>query len=149
MKAIEVAEKVFSVTVDYAQSLANMVRAGNYDWVNSDITEKHFPVKGEGKTEKELHLVHLNRAISSDDAVRELDKMGYAPAKIEDLLALGASYPELQRQFPIVALGSVWRRLLGHRHVPCLWSYTAERYLRLHWLEGDWREDHRFLAVRK
>src|SRR3989344_589925 len=33
---------VFPVTVDYTHSLAQMIAAGKYDSVNSDITDQHF-----------------------------------------------------------------------------------------------------------
>lgn len=139
----------YKVVVDYTKTLAEMISVGNYDWVNSDITNDHFPVKGEGKQEQELVLFHFNRAISSDDAMKKMEEDGYKPAVIEELLALGESQPELQRQFPIVALGSVWRDSDGGRRVPSLDWCDAERDLDLSAFELDWREDYRFLARRK
>ena len=38
------ARPIFPVTVDYTHSLAQMIVAGKYDSVNSDITDKHFPL---------------------------------------------------------------------------------------------------------
>lgn len=142
---------IYSVTINYDLSFPGMITAGHYDWVNSDITEKHFPVKGEGTTkEVTIELVHFNRAMgSSDEVIRELDKRGLRPATIEELLAFGAKYPELQRQFPIVALGSIWRRL-GRRYVPCLWGNSSERNLSLpFWFGYRWSDYCRFLALRK
>ncbi len=143
----------YPVTVNYDLSLAGMIKAGRYDWVNSDITENHFPenhfpVKGEGSKDIALELIHFNMAILSKDALSELDERGLRPATIEELLAFGTKYPELQRQFPVLALGSIWRQL-GDRHVPCLWSGSLERFLSLDWFEGRWDDYFRFLAVRK
>jgi len=138
----------YVVTVNHDLSLAAMIRAGQYDWVNSDITSDHFPIKDEEGTKDALELVHFERYIESDDVLRELDRRGLRSATIEELLAFGAKYPELQRQFPIVALGSVWRRLDG-RFVPCLWSGAGKRYLGLSWFESGWSDRCRFLAVRK
>ncbi|MBI1956993.1 MAG: hypothetical protein HYS44_00845 [Candidatus Niyogibacteria bacterium] len=138
-----------SVTVNYGLSLAEMIAAGHYDWVNNDITAKRFPVKGEGVVNVEIQLVHLNCTMESDDILRELDTMGLRPATIEELLAFGAKYPDIQCEFPIVALGSVCRRVLGHRRVPCLGWNGAGRRLGLYWFGLRWSGGCRFAAVRK
>jgi len=140
--------QTFKVLVDYSKTLAEMIQAGHYDWVNSDITSDHFPVKGSGQQEKEVVLFHFGRNISSDDAIAEMTKAGYRPAKVEELLDLGASQPELQKQFPIVGLGSAWQHPNGHRYVPSLYWFDAKRNLDLLWFESDWDEDYHFAAVR-
>ena len=143
------AVSAFTVTVDYGKRLSAMIKAGKYDWVNSDITEKNFPpTREEGVQPVTLELIHFDRAISSEDALAELDTMGFRPANLEELLAFGAKYSEEQRKYPIVALGSVWRRL-GDRYVPILWDDSNGRRLRLRWFAGAWYSGYRFLAVRK
>ncbi len=138
----------FPVTVDYRWSLDAMIKAGRYDWVNSDITAKHFPVKP-GPTEVSIELVYFDRAMTSDDVLAELARRGLWPATLPELLAFGAKYPEKQREFSIVALASVWRRWYGHRSAPCLWWDAPERVLDLGWLDGRWGAHYRFAAVRK
>ena len=141
---------VYTILVDYAVSVEELLKLGKYDWSNSDITSEHFPTKRTGgKVETKVELVHFGRNISSDEALKELDKMGYRPAEAHELLAFGAKYPDVQREFPIVALGSVWRSSLGCRSVVCLYENTAERDAALCWLEGDWGDGWRFAAVRK
>lgn len=140
---------VYSVVVDYNLSLADMIKAGEYDWINDDITSEHFPIQGEGKQELEIILLHFDRYVSSDEANKEIDKAGYRSATLPELLALGASQPELQRQFPIIALGSVWQDRHGACFVPCLLSDGAERSLRLGWLDNAWYPGYRFAIVRK
>lgn len=144
----------FKVTVDYSQSIAEMVAAGKYDWKNDDITEKHFPSPKlpagfPTKVELNLELIHFNRVISSDEALAELKKQGLRPATLRELLAFAVSYPEKQREFPIVALGSVWRRWDGSRCVPCLWGGSVGRYLGLGYFGDGWGGYDRFLAVRE
>lgn len=141
--------QTFKIMVDYGKTLAEMVAAGKYDWVDSDITAEHFPVQGEGKKEKEVAFFHFNRTITSDQVISEMDKAGYRPATIEELLVIGASQPELQRQFPIVAIGSVLRLSCGLRRVPCLDWDGLERDLDFHWFKNDWRDACRFVALRK
>lgn len=138
----------YPVTISFDLSLAEMIKVGKYNSVNSDITEKHFPVNGKGTNEVVTELLHFNRYTESEDVFRELDRSGLRPATIEELLAFGAKYPEIQRQFPIVALGSIWRRL-DARFVPCLWGFSGDRGLNLFWFGSRWYATCRFLAVRK
>lgn len=134
--------------VESPRTLATMIAEGKYDWVNSDITEANFPTPMNLVLGTEPKLFHFNRAISSENAIKEMDKEGYRPATIWDLLDYGAKNPELQRQFPIVALGSVCE-VNFNRNVAYLGRGASERYLCLGWLGIDWDERCRFLAVRK
>ncbi len=140
---------LFPVSIDYGQSLADMIKAGKYDWKNDDITEKRFPLKGEGVVERTLSLVHFNRIISSDDAMHDMMSENLKePATIEDLLAFGAKYPKEQRKYPIIALGSS-AGVHGHLDVPSLGGLGSKRDLRLIWFDYEWAEDCRFLARNK
>lgn len=152
MGAIPVSVPVnsYPVVVDYAMSLVDMIAAGGYDWVNNSITTEHFPITGKGRADVEIEIVHFGRIIKDgDEGLRELDKMGLRAAILPELLAFGAKYPDMQRQFPIIALGSVWQGRDGSRDVPELWEYDRERCLVLHWFECGWGEFFRFAAVRK
>lgn len=146
---IQAVKNFFRVTVDYSQTLDEMIAAGSYNWKNSDINAKNFPVDGKGTSPVNIELVHFNRNIESDEALNELDKMGYRPATLPELLAFGAKHPDKQREFPIVALGSVRRLLRGRRHVAYLDCGVDGRGLGLGWLEGVWGARYRFAAVRK
>jgi len=139
----------YSVVVDYTKTLAEMVSAGEYDYVSSDITTDHFPIEGKGQREVEVVLFHFNRVVSSEEVISELEKAGYRPARIEELLTLGAERPELQKEFPIISLGSVWQDPNGCRCVPYLNWNDVKRNLNLNWFENYWREDYRFAGLRK
>jgi len=160
---VQTPSHTFSVTVDYGKSLPEMIAAGNYNWVNSDITSEHFPLTpptapvGSGPY-RTLHdspgtvtieLVHLNKMVSTEDVLAELERRGFRPANLAELLALGATYPDTQRQFPIIALGSVWQHPYGHRSVPCLYEDDGKRGLNLDWIGYDWHARCRFAVVRK
>jgi len=143
---------IFRFTVDYGQSLDQMIAVGHYDWMNDDITAKRFPIVGEGVVEFEARLFHFNRSISSETAVGKIKEADpenpWIPAKIEYLLAFGEKFSEEQRKFPIIGLGSV-ARVNDYRSVPYLYEDGSERDLSLDWWYGDWRSGCRFLAVRK
>jgi hypothetical protein len=143
------AANVFSVLVDYGRSVVDLVAAGKYDWKNDNVNDNNFPVSRRGTDSVEVHLVHFNRMISTQDALNELDRQGLKPADLHTLLSLGAKYPDLQREFPIVALGSVWRYRFGDRSVPYLYWRDSGRSLYLRWIDYFWREFCRFAAVRK
>lgn len=147
------------VPVGY-DTLEQMIAAGYYDKVDSDITPERFPLSGESESKRNLvaELIHLNRVVRSKKVVTELDKMGLRPGKIEELLAFGATFPDLQRKFPIVALGSSCLIDTGKNRledfVARLDSHHSQRVLDLdRWTDscwGDgWTTEYRFLAFRK
>ena len=139
---------IYKIVVDYTKSLEQMIAAGCYDWVNPDITAERFPITGDGQVELEPELIHIGRDMSSDEVIADLDKRGLRPGTIAELLAFGATYPEVQREFPIVALGSV-AEVHGYRRVACLYRSDSERNLHLDWFDSDWDGLYRFLAFRK
>ena len=142
-------ENVFPVSMNYDLSVEVLIRVGEYNWSNSDITEKNFRSEENGTQSVELRLVHFNRVISSEDALKELDRMGLRPATLKELLTFGSTYKEEQRKHPIVALGSVSRDWRGRWFVADLLEVAGDRHLNLDGLESDWRERCRFAAVRK
>jgi hypothetical protein len=139
----------FAVTVDYGTPLDQMIAAGNYGYVNPNITSQNFPITGTGVVETEIILAHFDRDIESDDAVRKLREMRLEPAGIEHATAFGTKYPDVQREYPIVFLRSVWSFAGGGRGVPCLDDWRAERVLVLGGWGGGWRGVYRFAAVRR
>jgi hypothetical protein len=136
------------IVVDYMMSLEAMIAAGHYDWVNDNITSSRFPLKGDGRKDLAAEVIHFNRDISSDNAVADLNRMGLRPGTIEELLAFGAEFPEMQRQFPIIALGSSCK-VDGVRRVASLGGGGSRRSLYLLWWVLGWVRDSRFLGFRK
>jgi len=137
-----------TLSVDYNRSLEAMIAAGHYDWKNGDITAKRFPVVGKGVEQFETKLFHFDRSVSSEQVVEAIKADGWEPSKIEHLLAFGEKYPEEQRKYPIIALGSE-ASVRGYRYVPDLYRYGAGRFLDLYWRDVGWNGGYRFLAVRK
>lgn len=146
------------------KSIRKGIKKGNYDWIYNYITEGEENRELIKRLEKrdvpkeiEVELVHFNKSISTRDALKELDKMGYRPATPQELLAFGAEYPEEQKKHSITALptqeeidnDSVFRSDGGDRRALCLYWFGAARNLRLAWLENDWPASWRFLVARK
>lgn len=139
----------FMVTVDYTRSLPDMITAGKYDSVSYDITTDHFPIAGTRKQDLEVVLIHFGKDMQSDDVLSELDKQGLRAATLPELLAFGETHPEVQREFTIITLGSIWQRRSGRRSIPFLGFCHGGRELDLYWFEFWWHRRCRFAAVRK
>jgi hypothetical protein len=142
-------EKKYRLFVDYDESVEDAVKAGHYDWVNLNVNSDHFSTTQKGSRHVEMKLIHFSRAISSKKALKELDRMGYRPAELHEILAFGRDHPEVQREFPIIGLASAWRGARGAARVPSLGGGGSGRGLRLSWLEGDWSDVCRFAALSK
>lgn len=143
------ASNLYPLTVDYSRSVADGIRAGHYDWVNQDITARHFPTEKSGCTRVLVELLHLDRNASAEEVLAEMEARGLRPADLHELLAEGEKYPEIQREFPVVALGSAWRGSGGDRRVPYIRRDGSRRLLGLGWTESAWDGHCRFAVVRK
>ncbi len=149
---VEAASKrrdTFPVAVNYDLSVEDAIQAGDYQAVHSEITSKNFPSTRKGQAELEIMLVRFDNRMTSEGVVRELDEEGLRAAALPEFLAFGAKYPDVQRKFSVVGLGSVWQDRKGYRNVPCLYTASEGRYLDLHWWDDGWYSYSRFAAIRK
>ncbi len=138
------------LSVNYALKLIDAITAAAFDWKNDDIVEKNFPNQAHENGEQNLQvkLYHFGKGMSSEDVVSAMDKDGFRPATLRELLAYTVKNPDEQRKYTIVGLGSFWSRG-GDRDVPCLGLDGYERELHLGWWSDDWNGYYQFLAVRK
>lgn len=143
--------QVFTLVVDYGRSVKDGVKAGSYDYANPDITEEHFPANKDEQDTKEqtFALYHFGKVIHSDDVIAQMEKDGKRPATLRELFAFGAKNPELQKEFPIIELGSFWVSRVGDRCVAYLSRCSSERSLGLDWYGHSWLDHCRFLGVGK
>ncbi len=142
-------QNTYSITVNYDRFIEDAVRAGNYHWKNSNINSKNFSTKKSGIAEVDVELVHFNRNLSAEEAPIKLNKQGQRPAEIHELLALGEKYTDLQKEFPIIAFGSVWQDLDGRPVCACLTVDGDYRTLFLYWVGHGWDVSCRFAVVCK
>lgn len=145
----EVTGLFYTVTVDYRLSLDEMIQEGAYKFVNSHITEEHFPVEGEGVKEITIELVQFGGPLTPKQAIKGLFRRGLRPVTLPVLLALGREYPNLQQGFPIAAL-DFWYSRDYRNFLPLLWIGALGRSLNLVSPEEVGRYPAiRFAAVRK
>ena len=67
------------LTVDYTKTVEQAIADGNYDWKNSDVTAKNFPISPEmigKKVDISGRLFHFDRNINSKEAIKEMDSDG-------------------------------------------------------------------------
>ena len=126
---MEINEEI-KLLVNYTKPLEQSITDGKYDFVGDKINNKNFPIPEKliGKEiEVSAKLFHFDNRISSEDIIFEMDKAGYRPANLMELLVIGSLYPDLQRQFSIYALGSIMLtndnldHVCHYRFVPCLY----------------------------
>ena len=140
----------YEVVVNYDLSFAGMIRAAGCEGhVNPSITAKHFPIKDNGEGKVVVELVHFNSVMTDIEVTLELNRRGFRDATLAELLALSTTCQDFQRQFPIVARGSVWQNPDGYHDVPYLRALSDKWRLDLSWLENKWGAHCRFAAVRK
>ena len=133
-----------TVLVDETKTVEELISEGKYDWSNDNITSKNFPLPEDGKIEKrEVRLFHFEKMMTSEEAIAEMDKEGYRPATIWELLGLG----RLQREFPVIVLGSVCV-VDGRRHVAYLYVLDGRHSLSLRWFDFGWGDYCCFVGVR-
>ncbi len=148
MKAVCFITHTFTVLVDETLSVEEAVKAGNFNWSNANITSANFPKPVNGtKSEKEVSLAYFGKNMSEEAVIAEVDKAGYRPTTTWEGLGL-ARKPDLQREFPIILLGSVCE-LDGDRRVTYLYGVAGSRGLDLGYLDDGFDARCRFAVVRK
>lgn len=146
----------FVVPVNYDLAHDAQIEKAQFDWVTdydgklirNDPTEHLYPLPT-GVVEQRIVLVHLNRRAERPEIIAEMDKLNVRPTVSPEFLALTKAYPDLQRKFPLVGLGSVWVDSHRCRHVLCAYGHSGGCYLYLFWDDRAWLEDRRFPAVGK
>lgn len=148
VKVVSFITNTYKQVVDYDLSIPDLLKAGKYDDTNSNITDENFLSAESGKKEVEFGMYHFGKVMdSSEDVIAEMKKDGYRPATMKELLSFGKKNKNLQKKFPIIALGSV-AELGSNRRVGALYGRGCRRYAFLSYFDFDWHDDYRFLAVR-
>lgn len=146
-------QQSFTAFITYQQPSFEELLCQFPGYVNPEYKDKRFdPIERCKTVSKESHgvtfgYVHMDRDASTDEVLAEMDRKGLRPALYEELLGFAEKYPNEQRQFLIVALGSE-ALVESFRCVAFLWA-VASRDLHLRLVSGNWGRGCRFLAVRK
>ena len=125
-----------------------LVASGRYDDIDSAITEKNFPIVIPDDLEDiEGHLLNFG-SIKIQDAATRLRKEGFQPATFTLLLLFNSLYPNPQRYYRTIALGSLTTLPGGMHAVQLDWRDGVHRDLTLTWVGASCESDCAFLAVK-
>ena len=153
-------DEVFPINVNYALPLTDMIHAGNYDAVHcSPLHDGHQPPTRNGIEIVSIELLSFDRNYELAAMVAEIDRRGFRSANLYEFLALGAQYPDLQRQSWLVTLGAAEKRSYARfwsamnagedALIPCLFTTLGERTLLSAAFDGHYRPGFSFACVRK
>jgi len=108
-----------TVSVDHTRTVEEMMSAGGYNDYSRNITSQNFPHQREGIEAVTLKLIRFDRVMTTRELEQVLPSFG-DPSDMDDMLALGAKFPDRQRQDLLVFLGASWVSPGGGRGVGCL-----------------------------
>jgi len=95
----------YTVQVDYTQSVEDLLKAGQYTWVQYLVSSSSFPGAEGGQSTLSAVLVPFS---PQADLAQFLGSApaGMRPATLKELLAFGDTYRDVQRKLPVLALGT-------------------------------------------
>ncbi|MBI2475473.1 hypothetical protein HYV69_03560 [Candidatus Uhrbacteria bacterium] len=146
----------YFVHVSYAplpsfSELENEFGKGNVSRIFDDIEFRKHPSYlniAEVSGGKVFLVQHFNKKVESEEAIAEMDNLGYRPATHIEAYAFQKEHPDLQRKFSILALGS-FATSGGAQCVAELCGDSNRRIFNNNWFGYGWRADRRFLFIRK
>jgi hypothetical protein len=137
-------------TMVYDKSIDAAVHDGKYDYAVPQVSDKYFAAQTQARV-VDFRLVGFKEEVHSETAIIEMfaDEEYLQPATLPELLTFGSEFPDIQRKFPIVALGSghVFGQKPGVRQSPYLSTDNGKRTLQLGAWDFTWSTAFRFLAV--
>ena len=95
----------YRIGVDYI-SLAEMIKAGNYTWIEAFPELNKIPFKRRENGVVKIHFVHFGCDMEEQDVLAELDRRNLQPAQLPELLASGAAFSSDLPAEHLVSLGS-------------------------------------------
>ena len=141
-----------TIMFDPSKTRSQRIADGFYGKVHEWITEEHFPSAPTVPSqpyEMTIELLRVDQQMTTRLINERTVRFAHVPLTIDFLLALGEQYPEIQRNFPVVALGSGDRCDGNSRdRFPCLIARDGRRDLTWSGPTACWKEDVRFLVSR-
>lgn len=132
-----------------AQNFSEMVVAGRYSFVRPSINHvSHLFHQRSEPIRRIVHLICAEKFVSSEQALLIIRNYSLLPASLEEILAFGSSFPWVQKEFPIVELGTVHEHGRGgRRYVVVLGLNNGQRCLDTGHYDGRWGPRCRFMAI--
>lgn len=114
----------FTLEIDYEKNISEMIADGKYSRFEDEIAEQSnlLPIGLYGCViGLEAKLFHFDFPICSEDVIFEMEKNGYRPATLAELLSLGKrNLDTWTEKAHIIALGSFWFNEFEEKRLACI-----------------------------
>jgi hypothetical protein len=113
------------------QAFAKMIKAGKYDIIDTDITEKNFKLDAPTRL-LEIELIKFRGFADFEDIRAWMEERKRTGVTLSTLLDIGVQFPSEPGGAWFVAIESSWTNEQEQIMVPFLHALGARRYLTLH-----------------
>ena len=138
---------VFDVVMNYASLSSDLIAVGRHNVVDEEIRHRNFPLVGRGVKTIRVRLYSFSKVISGPAVLGYFKARNIRAAKSEELFAFTAQHPEMEKAYPLVALGNPWRVEDDTVRVTCAMEVDGVRRLETILLEHKFDPIYRFLGV--
>lgn len=142
-------QTLYPVVVDYDRSINELVAAGDYFRPDERRISVSIPASSQqGKAVVQVHVIRLkNKTETTEQAVRELNQLGFRPTTLKEFLAFAAAYPHVQEQ---VLVGDL-ETFQNNEGRPCRFvlHFIGRARGLMCWPGDDWNAGNYVLAIRK
>lgn len=140
----------FKLVVDYRKTFLDLVIDGGYYYLDSSV-KKHFTIPRDLAGQEVVvsaRMFHFEGGADSPEVIKHMTTAGYRPATDVEMLCLTALCPNLLREFPIAALGSVWKYLRITPYVVHAYRAYNRSYLEARRFSDIWHPSYHFLGIK-
>lgn len=150
-EAVRLVSEPFPLAIDYDVALTEAFRLSKsaYSAKETRFSTLWDQSYGHGKQSLSARLFKYPGGAYSDDVVMDMNKMGYRPATLRELLAFAAAFSTDNCHKPVVALGSEFSSEISTSVTPWLSLGEDGRFVGLLGRSGVGTSDLRYLAVFK
>ena len=116
-----------------------LIRLGNYSKIDNKIIKENFVFPELTKNKVNLEIMDYNKSTTlkaMQEERQKLESQGFRGANIYEILTFGIQYPEVQREFPILAMKAETNRVMGYKGILSLQQTNGERHLDIIWGYG-------------
>ena len=116
-----------------------LIKLGNYSKIDNKIIKENFVFPELTKNKVNLEIMDYNKPTTlktMQEERQKLESQGFRGANIYEILTFGIQHPEVQREFPILAMGSKTERVMGYKGILSLQQTNGERHLSIVWGYG-------------
>ncbi len=123
----------FMIDFDPQAPLERLVAESGNDWVSGAISDVPLETGlGSDRIVQEVGVAWFDTETPLAAALAAFAERARRPAGLRQLFAFNRRYPDLQRRFPVIALGSFWQRREGYpKYYPWLEGRTIRQCLDL------------------